>query len=87
MLVVTATSLPGFGQEPPAGQTDNDFTQEFELGLSHRFQIADENNLDLDPSSTWKPSRRTRFDVAPLFGPTRASPLVTVFAASASGHR
>ena len=36
--------------------------------------------FDIGPSITWKPSRRTRFDVAPLFGVTRASPLVTVYA-------
>ena len=36
--------------------------------------------FDLGPSFTWKPSPRTRFDVAPLIGMTGQSPVVTVFA-------
>ena len=36
------------GTIPRHGQTQNLFTQEFELGLPHRFQIAYENNFVLE---------------------------------------
>ena len=39
-----------------------------------------ECEFDLGPSFTWKPSRRTRLDIAPLFGTTGQSPFVNVFA-------
>jgi len=39
-----------------------------------------EYEFDLGPSFSWKPSRRTRLDIAPLFGLTGQSPVVTVFA-------
>jgi hypothetical protein len=35
------------GTIPRHGQTDNVFTQEFELGLPHRFQVAYENNFEV----------------------------------------
>ncbi len=39
-----------------------------------------EYELDIGPSFTWKPSRRTRFDIAPLIGTTRDSPTANIFA-------
>ena len=39
-----------------------------------------EYEFDIGPSFTWKPSRRTRLDFAPLFGTTRDSPVANIFA-------
>lgn len=36
--------------------------------------------FDIGPSFTWKPSPRTRFDIAPLFGTTGGSPTADIFA-------
>jgi len=36
--------------------------------------------FDIGPNFTWKPTRRTRLDFAPLFGTTGDSPIVNVFA-------
>ena len=38
-----------------------------------------EYEFELGPSFTWKPTRRTRFDVAALFGATHDSPVAKVF--------
>ena len=43
-------------------------------------QSKPEYEFDIGPSFTWKPSERTRLDVAALFGTTNDSPALSIFA-------